>query len=246
MVFTYLFQHGFSNFLEGYSSNFPFCWFPSYSATCVLSFNAFRKLEFNFGKYKNKQIVAQVRYHVHIPKSLIFLNYSVSFFTSILHRIWIENGINKPRFCIVFSSNVHVFSKPPPRRHFSRGLVPIYAQNSDFYRILDPAGVQNALELRSKSAKCLKKAPGFPAEAVLFSTWFSNPPRGYPQDRFWCHFGRQFGPTWFFFDETWRHWMTFFVKHLQTWTTKPWNKYQNYKGFIPKWGFEFTCQRLGK
>ena len=31
---------------------------------------------------------------------------------------------------------------------------------------------------------------------ILFSTWFSNPPRGHPRDRFWCHFGRHFGPKW--------------------------------------------------
>ena len=39
----------------------------------------------------------------------------------------------------------------------------------------------------------LEDAP-FPAPGRFFSIWFSNPPRGYPQDRFWCHFGRQFGP----------------------------------------------------
>ena len=45
----------------------------------------------------------------------------------------------------------------------------------------------------------------FPPFGVLFSTWFSNRPRGYPRDRFWCHFGRQFGPKWRFFDPFWRH-----------------------------------------
>ena len=90
------------------------------------------------------------------------------------------------------------------------------------------------------------RLPPFPPFGVLFSTWFSNRPRGYPRDRFWCHFGRHFGPKWRLFDLFLTSLMAFFVKKLQKCITKPWNKYQNCKSFIPKWGFEFTCQRLGK
>ena len=70
-------------------------------------------------------------------------------------------------------------------------------------------------------------------------------PKGYPKDRCWCHFGRRFGPKWglFEFDVISIIWTTFVIKKLQKWTTKPLKKYQNCKSFIPKWGFEFTCQR---
>ena len=73
-------------------------------------------------------------------------------------KIVIENELF---YNIDFSSNVHVFSKPPPRGHFSRDPAPIEAQKCDIKPILDPRWApKRPLEAQFSAKKAPKGLPG--------------------------------------------------------------------------------------
>ena len=93
-------------------------------------------------------------------------------------------------FGIDFSFNFHDFSEPPPRGHFSRVKVPVYAHKYDFGPIFDCPGVPETARGAAFSAHETPKGgvPHF-ARSVLEPTWAQfgaeNDPRTHFH-RFWC------------------------------------------------------------